>query len=370
MKNSDAPLEEKKSYKNLKAVLTIITAVIGIAVAFKTLFPRTPHPIAQSVEIVFDRSEQMGTPLGQEPITRLAAAIETVGNLDISNEDNLALRSFGGPCGSDPSRPDLPFGKNAKSRLQSRLRELRPSGKGSLATAVIAAVDDFNDMAKFEKGSRRIVVITGSDDGCTGDPLHAIQDHIRTLPQNYGIHLDFHFIGLGLTDSQKQVLGAIADGTKGKVAFAENRDELDKVLNRILILEPVADDVKTMVSILNNCVERLNKVSADLNQPDGGTADIDFRAAQDQFKDSDLSFHDLGARQTRPDFQNLYKLASANRELQQRLFTAMDKLIGKKKSADVEGYNVSVAEFNDLINAYNRKIGELNSATQQMNASH
>jgi hypothetical protein len=124
------------------------------------------------------------------------------------------------------------------------------------------------------------------------------------------------------------------------------------------------------VTILNGAQELLNKATSELGQPGGGGAEADFQAAKDNFKRSDLSFDDLGARQSRPDFKNLYKLASANRALQQQMFALMDKMISKTKSADVEGFNATAKQFNDVIIAYNTKNTEISAALQQMGSSH
>jgi hypothetical protein len=303
-------------------------------------------------------------------VTKLAAAIAAVDDLDISDNDNLALRFFSGECEGEPRKPQLAFDQSIKAHLKGALHGLTPKGKGTLANAVIAAMDDFSDIAKFKDTSRRVVVITGSDDLCTGDPYAAIQDHVRNQPTGYDVHVDFHFIGVGLTDSQKAVVAKVAEVTKGKKVYVENREQLHAALNLMLVLEPVADNVNNVVSILNNCQKLLDKASADLSQPGGGGAEADFRAAQDEFKRSDLSFNDLGARQTRPDFQNLYKLAATNRASQQRMFSLMDKMISKTKSADVEGFNATAQQFNDVIIAYNAKIIEINAALQQMGSSH
>jgi hypothetical protein len=362
-------LDEKRSYKTLMAVLGAIAAVIGIVTGVKLLLP-SDGKIAQNVELVFDRSAQMSDLLGQEPVTKLAAAIAAVDDLDISDSDNLALRFFGGECEGEPPKPQLAFDQSIKARLKGALHGLMPRGKGSLAHAVIAAMDDFSDMAKFKDTSRRVVVITGSDDACTGDPYAAIQDHVRNQPAGYDVHLDFHFIGVGLTDSQKAVIAKVAEVTKGKQVFVENREQLHAALNLILVVEPVADNVNQVVTILNGAQELLNKATSELGQPGGGGAEADFQAAKDNFKRSDLSFDDLGARQSRPDFKNLYKLASANRALQQQMFALMDKMISKTKSADVEGFNATAKQFNDVIIAYNTKNTEISVALQQMGSSH
>src|SRR5258708_18670087 len=172
---ADSPsktLDQRPSYKTLMAVLAAVAALIAIIAGVKGLWEE--KKIAQNVELLFDRSAQMSDRLGQEPVTKLAAAIGAFDNLDISDNDNLALRSFGGDCGVEPRKPQLDFKQGIKERLKTELHQLKPLGKGNLAQAVIAAMDDFGNVAKFKDTSRRVIVITGSDDFCTGgDPYAA-----------------------------------------------------------------------------------------------------------------------------------------------------------------------------------------------------
>jgi len=119
-----------------------------------------------------------------------------------------------------------------------------------------------------------------------------------------------------------------------------------------------------MLDILNRCTDRLNAL-----QIEADTAEADLRSARDEFTGSNAAFDDLGKRQSRSEFKSLYKLAAELRDIQQRMFTDMEKLIAKNKAKDIEGFNAAVKEFKDHGNAYNAKVSELNSALRQMRVS-
>jgi hypothetical protein len=243
-----------------------------------------------------------------------------------------------------------------------KLDGLTPKGNAGLASAVLAAIGDFNAAEKF-KGSRRIVVITAGADSCQGAPLDEIRQAIRS--QSRGVQLDFHFFGLALTDREKEKLEEIRKATDGNpVVFVNNREELEAGLTKVLVFKPVEESTTAMLDILNRCTDRLNAL-----QIEADTADADLRSARDEFTGSNAAFDDLGKRQSRSEFKSLYKLAAELRDIQQRMFTDMEKLIAKNKAKDIEGFNATVKEFKDHGNAYNAKVSELNSALRQMRVS-
>jgi hypothetical protein len=322
------------------------------------------RPILPYVEIVLDRSEEMNALLGNEPETKWGAAKQAVSRLDISDNEYLALRTFGGPCANDLGRPQLAFAVKAKQRLILALDGLKPTGKGNLANAVIAAMDDFMDTAQFKGARLRIVVITGSNDSCTSDQIGAIKNHQLEHPD---IVLDFRFIGVSLADMEKQELEDIRTATKGEVIYVDNRQEISRALDTFLVWEPMQNSVGAMLGLLNDCILRLNTVLVDLKKPGAGTADADFRVARDECKRSDQPFRDLGNTPgLGSDFRILYERVSGNRNMRERIIGVMEKLIANAKSGDVEGYNLSFKEFKAVEDTYNGQVADLNSVLKQL----
>jgi hypothetical protein len=327
-------------------------------------------PILPYVEIVFDRSEEMNSPVGSEPETKWLAAKQAVRHVDMSNNAYLALRTFGGSCTDNFGRPDLGFAPNAKEQVNSALEKLAPGGKGNLANAVIAAMDDLVDRPPLNGINPRVVVITGSNDSCTSDQIGAIKSHQLRHPN---VILDFRFIGIQLSDREKQELEIIRTETKGEVIYVNNGQDIGHALDTFLVWEPMENSVGAVIGILNDCILRLNKVVADLREPGAGTADVDFQVARDECKRSDQPFRDLGDKQQQgvgSDFVGLYQRASENRNMRERIISVMEKLIANTKSGDLAGYDLSLKEFMAVEETYNRQVADLNSVLARLKSQH
>jgi hypothetical protein len=367
VKKGDPPtLDQRPLYRNVMAVLATLAAVSALVAGVANIpglksLVFGEESYAPNVEILFDRSEGMGHRLGQEPETKLEAAVASFKGLSLGS-DNLALRLFGGACEQrEPAKPNLGFSSGQRDKLSAELDRLTPMGKGSLVEALLAAIGDFDPVDK-SKGSRRIVVISGSADDCKGAALDEIQSEVRKRSQISSVQLDFHFFGLALTADETAKLEEVRKATNGNpLVLVNNRKELDAELTKVLIVKPVAEATNAIVTILNAGVERLNNV-----RPESGTAEADLQAARDEFKRSDPAFGDLGKRQTRSDFKTLYGLAAELRDIQQRMLTDAEKLIARDRAKDIEGFNATVKEYNDHRDAYNKKVAELNSALQQL----
>ena len=320
------------------------------------------------VEVVFDRSADMDKLLDGEPVTKWVAAKQALQHVDISNKEYIGLRVFGGKCTNDLGRLQLAFTLDGKLRLQQTLEKLQPDGNGNLANAVIAAMDDFLDAARYGHHPR-VIVIAGSNDVCSSDQIGAIRDHQLHHPE---ITLDFRFIGMHLDDAEKEELESIRAATSGKIVFVSSREEISRALDTFLVWEPMENSVRTMLGILNDCITRLNKVVADLNEPGLGTADGDFSAARDECHRSNEPFRDLGEAQGRlgPRFQELYKRIDDNRGMLDRVISVMGKLIASAKSGDLSGYALALKEFTEIEATYNRQIADLNAMLQQLQSLH
>ena len=330
-----------------------------------------PPPAGHYVELVFDRSAEMARHVGSEPETKWLAARQALQHVDIARGAYLALRTFGGPCTDRLGRPDLGFAMNARQRVDAALEKLTPDGKGNLANAVIAAMDDLVDKPPLNGVNPRVVVITGSNDACTGDQVGAISDHQRRQPN---VTLDFRFIGVQLADDEKRQLAAIETATKGRVIYVGSREEIGRALDTFLVWEPMEDSVGAVIGVLNDCILRLTKVVlVDLRQPDGGEADADFQTARDACKRSDEPFRDLGATQQAAlgaDFGALYRRASENRDMRERIISVTEKLIASTKSGDPAGYDLAQKEFLAVEATYNRQVNDLNTVLARLHAQH
>jgi hypothetical protein len=343
----------------------IVTGVGNIKTLAGWLLPA--KPALPYVEIVFDRSQDMNARLGNDPATKWEAARQALQHIDLSDNQYIGLRTFGGgPCPPKSGPLDLRFTRDGKGRLDSTLLALQPGGQGNLADSVIAAIDDFMNGIDFGPIKPRVVVIAGGNDDCTGDYVDAIKTHLTKYPN---ATLDFRFIGVSLTESEKQDFAAIQAAVKGEVVYVNGREEISRALDKYLVWQPISDSVNDTIATLNTCIEQLNKVIADLNQAGGGASKVDLNAARDECRRSDQPFRALGNKNQQemgPDFTRLYDQVAANGNMRERIIIAMEKLVTDAGRGDMDAYGRSFKEFEDVKEAYNKQVAVLNALLEQL----
>ena len=350
------------------AIIALATGVLALLLKghevltlFKSVSPQ------MNTEIVLDRSAGMNQQF--EGGTKLQAALASVENVlrEQPGSENVAFRQFGGPCDGDNTQLVLKFGRNNAPRLRNVLPSLRAEGQPSLARAVAEATNDFNDPKRFKGVSTKIVVITGSDDACVTNPIDAIRDNLeRNKRIGYDIEMDFHFIGMGLTPSQQQNIAQIAQSTKGHFDFVDRRQDLDNVLRQVLVVEPVVNDVNSLVQFLNAGVAHINQLIGSINAKDFSAAESELEAARKEFKGSDVPFRDLGDRQSTEQFRKLYQIATVNRDLQDQFLSLAETLVSRGRANDIEGFNKTIQKYNELSSAYNERVSQINELVRQL----
>jgi hypothetical protein len=350
-------IESKRLYKNAVAVIALVAALAGAFAAVVKLFPKPedPHDIHEIMEIVLDRSEGMGG--GFEGGTKLQAAAESARNaLDpLADNDVLALRQFGGPCDGDNTRMAVKPGQNNKRKIKDSLRSLAVGGQSTLVNAVIQATGDFDESERFKGVRKRIVVVTGSRDACSHrDPIASIRDRMERI-KSAGIQLDFHFIGIGLGEAEREDVTRIADATGGvKPTFVDHRQDLDGALRKVLVVEPVVRDAQSVVTLLDAGVDHLNGVFAAIAKRDYPAAETELNEARNETAKSDAALDELGKGSRKEQFKELYKTAAESRSIRNELLDLAGRMLSQAKANDVEGYNASELKFNQLSNDYNR----------------
>jgi von Willebrand factor type A domain len=207
-------------------------------------------------ELVLDGSASMAGQLRGRPKTEIAA--EEVGAaVGQRNDTAVALRTFGGDCGSTPELV-VELGTGHADRVQDAARELDPGGESNLVDAVVAAVDDFSNPELFpdgvdpEKLENRIIVITGSGDTCKGD-LARLEEQVERSPSN--VELEYAFIGLGIEEVSSQAeLEELAATVGAEALFAQSADDLDRLLDEI-VYDGYFDDVNELTNLVNEVGE-------------------------------------------------------------------------------------------------------------------
>ncbi|MCH9007687.1 VWA domain-containing protein [candidate division KSB1 bacterium] len=182
--------EDKPVVKKIAAVVSDLKTIFGfvfmLVAYFGYKFSCAPEQLkaVPTYEIVFDVSSAMAGDLGGESklVSVKNALRDNLFYSVIGENDNVALRFFGGACPSEDEKNANKldglaedFGPKEK-KVEGKIVDLREDqlrGRPTLTGAVIdaishlhAAVADFSSekLARFE---RRIIVITASDDACS-----------------------------------------------------------------------------------------------------------------------------------------------------------------------------------------------------------
>jgi len=339
---------QRKWFLGLTALVGLGAAIFGIVNGIIPMFRATP--VFENAEFVVDSSQAMATQ-SFDGMTKLQAAAQAVQNV-MTNEglqrNNLALREIGGDCGKPSLTPELRFSTSNEARIRNHMAALAPHGSSNLIDTLLQAITDFDDVARFKDVSKRIIVITGNPDAC-GKDVEAVRQAVARLKEQakQDLSVDFHFIGLGLTEQGIAALHQLADTTGGSADFPQTRQDLNKLMHRIAEVEPVVRAGTAVNDILNANVDGLNHVIQAVNNGDLAAGKQFLQTAHDTFDKTAVPFRDLGKRQTTPEFKALYVTATRQRDLQRKLLDASDAMVrDPKKETD---YNANRDAYNSTL---------------------
>ncbi len=228
-------------YKNINAILVLAAALVGLAGGLIALMGHLkPGKVEQNTIILFDRSIAMDQPFDQgTKLEGAQGALAQAFQTEVANEDNLALRTFGGACdNNENTQMVVGFGQHNKDQVRNKVETLQAGGESTLTSAILAAIADFNDPERFAGVNKRIIIITGGADDCVPDPVKYIQSRLKTVKD---IAISFRFIGMGLKPQELQELIAISNASGGlvEVINANSQKELEVALRNAVEGNPV-----------------------------------------------------------------------------------------------------------------------------------
>lgn len=214
---------------------TALAIIAVVALFFVLRGGGGPGVSNQNTEIVLDASKRMGEPFGDG--TRLDAAEQALSKWVRHREkDNLALRAYGGACDAN-SNLALGFDTDQAADIVETAASLTAAGEANLANAVIEATGDFNDARRFPAHvGRRVVVFTAGLDTCVEDAARDIQDRLAEL--GVKVPVDFHFIGVGVPEDNREALQRVAKASGGRVLFADTVAQVEEATQLALEIEP------------------------------------------------------------------------------------------------------------------------------------
>jgi hypothetical protein len=322
-----------------------------------------PEKVPQNIEIVLDRSEAMSQPFAGR--TKIKVATEGIAKMVSgpgAQQENLALRTFGGACEKAGStKSEVAFAKNNGGKVSDAVGALTLSGQPTQAAALEAAISDFDNIPRFEGVNNRVVVISGSRDYC--DPRKAVAVNRRLRAS--GIKPDFWYIAMDIPPDQMEDVKRLASATGGQFLPVRNQAEFDKAMERVFEIEPVISGISAVGKMLNGVVSHLNNAMQSVERKDYEGARGEIASGRNLLAESGKQFRDLGARQTREIFTRLYQTAGDNRSLQQEGFKLIEELISASQNNE-EHYNTLMSNYNASIGRYNENIARMDNLIRSL----
>ncbi|NKE59859.1 hypothetical protein FXN61_24860 [Lentzea sp. PSKA42] len=167
---------------------------------------------------------------------------------NMSADDSLALRRFGGACDSANTSELVTPGTGQAAKIGEAARAITPSGKATLLSGILAAIDDFARTYPFrgDETNRIVVVARGGADAC-GKSADEVRTIINEHTSRAGVKIDFRFVGHRLTPEQVKVLNDIAAASGAQQPrLTKTSDELVTTMKEVSVpADLVAKEVKT-----------------------------------------------------------------------------------------------------------------------------
>lgn len=228
------------------------------------------------VLFVFDASKSMKTKHGNK--TRIVGAKELFYNFldSLSKQKNMefALRMYGHTVKYPPgdckdSKLVVPFGKNNKALIKSKVEAAQPTGITPIEHSLTESANDFPD----NKAVNMIILITDGIEECGGDPCAARQKLLEK-----GIVFKPFIIGIGLTPEQIKTFECVGDyydfdneNTLTDINAIIIKQKLNKTSTQVNLLDSKSLPTETNVNMtfynantgnyVYNYIHTLNKLS-------------------------------------------------------------------------------------------------------------
>jgi hypothetical protein len=201
-------------FKGIAAVVALLVGVAALIGPLRglvgDLFAPSSLPLNE-YEVVFDSGKNMNQAIA-ENTTKLDKAKQqlkaTIGGIET---DGLALRTFDGKCNQTQKPLDVGFGANHNDDVINKINQLdEGSGSSNLYAAVLAAVQDFNDLPTDT--IKHVFVYVGAIDSCGGatgeSAAESAAHNINNILQDRDIQTSFKFFTFKLTDQEELDLKA------------------------------------------------------------------------------------------------------------------------------------------------------------------
>jgi hypothetical protein len=298
--------------------------------------------------------------------TKLAAAIAALHPMPDFENDNLALRTFGGECGKDDSSQlVVQFGRKIQKQIEASAEGLQSREDASFIGGIAAAI---RDMEALQDAPRRIVVLTGGE-FCPHEDLSDIKLRLKAAKLD-ATELDIHVIGLGLSGESEKRLRALVQDVGGFIAVGKTAPEVKKHVQWALELDPPAKpllkDIDSIASALDGINATLGEVAGSLNARNFEEAPVRVNAAQTSLDQTEKVFSVKNRSST--TYQLFWKTALERRSTQGRLLEIARELMrygqvpgGPDRPPTVDQWNAAIARYMNAQYGHNAIVQQLDA---------
>jgi len=309
------------------------------------------------------------TGTGADGPATIAGALKSV-VANAGSHDAMALRSFGGQCGTEGNTRQLVgFGTKNTTKITNATGRIRAGGQATLLRGIVEATQDFSK--PFSLGARqvnRIIVVTRHGaDACDTDASY-VENEIRERISSAHLGIEFRLVGYDVPQNQRDTLEHIATGAKAPApAYADSPRQLNALLNWYANIEPVLRNAKKIVDILNPAVDQVNGAVNAIEDDRLDIADRDLSRARGAITDTDTAFDDLQGRTKTPAERDIDARAARLRLLQRRVVKAANAVLAAARSGAPE--EPKLALYRSIATAYNTEVEGMNHALARLRAT-
>ncbi|MFD9701128.1 toll/interleukin-1 receptor domain-containing protein [Lentzea sp. NPDC059081] len=291
---------------------------------------------------------------------------KAIGNT--GDDDAVALRTFGGQCGSDGNTSQVVgFGTGHRDDIGGAIEGAAVSGAATLVRGLIGATEDFSaPFSQKAKQVNRIVVVTRNGVDACDDDTDFVQRELRTRLANAGLAIEFRFVGYRVGDEDKPVLDRLAASASAPPpVLAQGAAELQAALEWIANVEPVLRSARDVVDTLNPVVKQIDEAAQAVVDGRLDVADRTLSAIKPATADTE--FANLESRAKTPDAVEVYQRAVGLRDRQRKAVPAVQALLDLAREGKPLGAELTA--FRHDADLYNSEVETLNKLLARMRAS-
>ncbi|HET8893036.1 MAG TPA: VWA domain-containing protein [Gaiellaceae bacterium] len=334
--------------------VAVVTAAVAVPITVyetRAVSPTTRHVTftLDNTEIVLDTSAKMSAPFDGR--TKLSIAARMIDKyIGDRNKDDLAFRTFGGPC-KPGTRLLIDFATGNAQRISESVARQQAAGASALASAIIGAAGDFENVSLIPTSlNAEIVVVTGGADDC--DPSSEADVKLR-LQELKGRHivLEFWIIGVDVSTPDRAQISSFASAVGGHASFPKNPDQLSGALQAALVVAPVARASKQATSIWPTTAEQLKVFIATVGGKDYGATKASLSKLLSLAKSSGKTIGVLYTASVAKRFPAVSRAAASVRRSQANVLslairaTALDRMASRGSKPAARALRLALAKL-------------------------